>query len=69
MNSKSTRQQPRSFSLVSSPLKSARRMLGLERELAKKLKYEEDAPESLRAGEFPVVNLENDPIGKLIAQL
>ena len=69
MNLKLEKKQTKSFSLIGSPLKSARRMLGLEREYAKKMKYAEETPDALRAGEFPVVNLDNDPIAQLVNKL
>ena len=68
MNSKSTNLVKR-FSLANSPLKSARRLLGFGREDVRRLKYEEDTPETLRAGEFPVVNLDDDPIAQLVTKL
>ena len=69
MNSKPNTIQGKRFSLVSSPLKSARKLLGLVRAPEKKLKYEKNAPVILRAGEFPAVNLKDDPLAQLVTKL
>lgn len=69
MNIKTNPSQKKGFSLVGSPLKSARKMLGFEREVARKVKYDDETPDYLKQGEFPAVDLENDPIAKLLTTL
>jgi hypothetical protein len=69
VNNKPNSIQGNRFSLVTSTLKSARKLLGLEREPEKKLKYEKNAPVMLRSGEFPAVNLKDDPIAQLVTKL
>jgi len=60
---------PKNFSLANSPLKSARKLLGFEREDKSQIELPEEMPEYLQVGEFPIVNLENDPIAQLIIEL
>jgi len=58
------------FSLVDAPLKSARKVLGFNRQPdIRKNKYGPDVPETLRASEFPALNLEDDPVARLVTQL